>query len=242
MSSEMGKVQGQGDEPLPLNRRRLIRVMLGIPLFCVVFLFLPAGTFAWSRGWGFLLFCWIMEMRVLVYLERTNPALLAARSHLVYPGTTRWDNVLLSILLPVVLTIFPLAAVDNERFQWSAVPWWLSACGYVLLLFGFWLSTWAGRVNAFAEPSVRLQTERGQTVISTGPYATICHPIYTASIGLFFGTALALGSYWALVPASIAAGILVLRTQWEDQTLQEELDGYQEYTHRVPYKLIPYVW
>jgi hypothetical protein len=86
MSSEMGKVQGQGDEPLPLNRRRLIRVMLGIPLFCVVFLFLPAGTFAWSRGWGFLLFCWIMEMRVLVYLERTNPALLAARSHLVYPA------------------------------------------------------------------------------------------------------------------------------------------------------------
>lgn len=78
--------------------------------------------------------------------------------------------------------------------------------------------------------------------MTTGPYATIRHPISTGSIGLFYGTALALGSYWALVPASIAAGILVLRTQWEDQTLQAELEGYREYTHRVPYKLIPHVW
>jgi protein-S-isoprenylcysteine O-methyltransferase Ste14 len=240
MSGEMG--EGQGDGPRWDYRRRFIRVMEGIPLFCVVFLFLPAGTFAWGRGWGFLLVCWIMEMRALVYLERTNPALLTARRHLVYPGTKRWDKVLLSILLPVVLTIFPLAALDNRRFQWSTMPWWLSACGYVLLLFGFSLSTWAGRVNAFAEPSVRIQTERGQRVITRGPYAMIRHPISTASIGLFFGTALALGSYWALVPASVASGLLILRTQWEDQTLQAELAGYREYTHRVPSKLIPHVW
>ena len=238
----MGEVQRQGDEPRWHKRRRFIHVMLGIPLFGVVFLFLPAGTFAWGRGWGFLLVCWTMEMRALVSLERTNPALLTARRHLVYPGTKRWDKVLLSILLPVVLTIFPLAAVNTQRFQWSTVPWWLSGCGYLLLLFGFWLSTWAGRVNGFAEPSVRIQAARGQTVITTGPYATIRHPIYTGSIGLFFGTALALGSYWALVPASVASGLLILRTQWEDQTLQAELEGYQEYTHRVPYKLIPHVW
>src|SRR5215470_8046012 len=181
----MSEVQGQRDEPRPLNRRRLIQVMLGVPLFCIVVLFLPAGTFAWGRGWGFLLCCWLMEMRALVYLERTNPALLTVRRHLVYPGTKRWDKVLLSLLLPVVLTIFPLAAVDNQRFQWSTMPWWLSGCGYLLLVFGFWLSTWTGRVNAFAEPSVRIQTERGQTVIATGPYAMIRHPIYTASIGLF---------------------------------------------------------
>jgi protein-S-isoprenylcysteine O-methyltransferase Ste14 len=195
-----------------------------------------------GRGWGFLLVCWTMEMIAMQYLEHTNPALLTARSHLVYPGTKRWDKVLLSILLPVVLTIFPLAAVDHQRFQWSVVPWWLSACGYVLLLFGFWLSTWAGRVNAFAEPSVRIQTERGQRVMTTGPYAMIRHPIYTASIGLFFGTALALGSYWALLPASVASGLLILRTQGEDQTLQAELEGYRAYTHRVPSKLIPHVW
>ena len=123
MSGETGGVQGQGDAPPPLHRRRLIRVMVGIPLFCCVFLFLPAGTLAWGRGWGFFLCCWIMEMRAMVYLERTNPALLTARSRFFQEGTKPWDKVLLSILLPVVLTIFPLAAVDNQRFQWSAVPW-----------------------------------------------------------------------------------------------------------------------
>src|SRR5947208_13055743 len=133
MRGEMGKVQGQDDEPRWDNQRRFIHVLLGIPLFCVVFLFLPAGTVAWCRGWGFLLVCWTMEMSARQYLERTNPALLTARSHIFYPGTKRWDKVLLSILLPVVLTIFPLAAMDNQRFQWSAVPWWLSACGSLLL-------------------------------------------------------------------------------------------------------------
>jgi protein-S-isoprenylcysteine O-methyltransferase Ste14 len=242
MREAMGDVQGQRDAPQRYHRRRLLQVLLGIPLFGMVMLFLPAGTFAWGRGWGFLLVCWTLEIGALVYLERTNPALLNARSRFFRPGTKRWDKVLLSILLPVVVTIFPLAALDTARFQWSTVPWWLSGCGYLLLLFGFWLSTWAGQVNAFAEPSVRIQPERGQRVITTGPYATIRHPIYTASIGLFFGTALALGSYWALLPASIAGGILVLRTLWEDQTLQAELEGYRKYTHRVPYKLIPHVW
>src|SRR5262249_51765268 len=162
--------------------------------------------------------------------------LLTACRHLVYPGTKRWDKVLLSILLPVVLTIFPLAAVDNQRFQWSTVPWWLSACGYVLLLCGFWLSTWARLVNAFTEPFVRRQTCRGKQVITAGPYSMTCHVIYTGSMGLFFRTALALGSYWVLVPESIAWGIMELRAQWEDHSLQAELGGCQKYSRRVPYK------
>src|SRR5262249_23246699 len=99
MSGEMGEVQGQRDAPQWHHRRRRIQVTLSLPLFCIVLLFLPAGTFAWGRGWGFLLVCWIMEMRALVYLERTNPALLTARSRVFQEGTKPWDKVLLSILL-----------------------------------------------------------------------------------------------------------------------------------------------
>jgi hypothetical protein len=119
----------QGDSAPHLKRRRFIRVMVGIPLFGMVFLFLPAGTWARGRGWAFLLVCWTLEMNALRYLERTNPALLAARRRLFQPGTKRWDKVLLRILLPVVATMFPLAAIDNHRFQWSTMPWWLSGCG-----------------------------------------------------------------------------------------------------------------
>jgi protein-S-isoprenylcysteine O-methyltransferase Ste14 len=217
-------------------------MMEGCCLFATVGLCLSAGTFVWGRGWGFFLVCGLLELLVLGYLARTNSAVLTARRPLIALGTKRWDTVLLSLLLPVVLAIFGLAALETQGFQGSTMPWGLSACGYLLVVVGFGLSTWARRVNAFAEPSVRMQPERGQTVIATGPYATIRHPIYAASLGLLCGTALAVGSYWALLPASIASGMLILRTHWEDQTLQAELAGYQEYTHRVPYKLIPYVW
>jgi protein-S-isoprenylcysteine O-methyltransferase Ste14 len=89
---------------------------------------------------------------------------------------------------------------------------------------------------------VRIQPDRGHTVVETGPSAIVRHPMYTTSLGIFPGIALALGSYWALIPAGVAVGLLGLRTQWEDQTLQAELAGYREYTHRVPYKLIPHAW
>jgi len=237
----MREVQGQGDEPPRLNRRRIILILLCLPLFCYLGLFLPAGTFAWVRGWGFIAIFLLTNTLILVYLWRTNPALLIARSSF-HRGTKRWDTRLLAILFPMLVAILPIAALDDARFHWSVMPWWLSGIGYGGMLGGLWLVTWACRVNKFAEPTVRMQHDREHTVVETGPYAVIRHPMYSASLVLFPGMALALGSYWALVPASVASGILLLRTQWEDQTLQAELDGYREYTHWVPYKLIPHVW
>ena len=178
---------------------------------------------------------------MIIYLWRTNPALLIACSSF-HRGTKRWDTLLLALLFPLLMAIFPIAALDDGRFHWSVMPWGLSALGFLLMLSGCWLTTWACRVKKIAEPTVRMQHDRGHTVVETGPYAIIRHPVYSASLVIFPGMALALGSYWALVPASIAAGILVLRTEWEDQTLQAELEGYREYTRRVPYKLIPHVW
>jgi protein-S-isoprenylcysteine O-methyltransferase Ste14 len=102
--------------------------------------------------------------------------------------------------------------------------------------------TWAEAVNKFFEPTVRIQTDRGQTVIDSAPYATVRHPGYVGGLLFAVGTALGLGSLWALIPAGIACLLLILRTQWEDQTLQAELPGYREYTERVRYKLIPGVW
>jgi protein-S-isoprenylcysteine O-methyltransferase Ste14 len=112
----------------------------------------------------------------------------------------------------------------------------------VLFLLGFGVTTWAEALNKFFEPIVRLQAERGQRVIDRGPYATVRHPGYLAGIVVAFGTALSLGSLCALIPAAIASGLLLLRTNWEDQTLRQELAGYSEYVNRVCNKLIPGVW
>jgi protein-S-isoprenylcysteine O-methyltransferase Ste14 len=181
------------------------------------------------------------ETIIMVYLWQTNPELLIARSRF-HKGTKRWDTMLLALLVPVLLTIFPVAALNDSRFHWSAVPWWLVILGYLVMLSGFWLATWACRVNPFAEPTVRMQTDRGHIVIDTGPYAFVRHPMYSASLLMFPGMALALGSYCALIPACAVCGILVLRTHWEGRTLQVGLDGYQDYTVRVQFKLIPHVW
>src|SRR5262249_14989193 len=114
--------------------------------------------------------------------------------------------------------------------------------GYLLFLLSMAVGTWVGAVNKFAEPAVRIQTERGHKVVDTGPYAIVRHPGYVAGLLLFPGVALSLGSIWALLPVGVTSLLLILRTQWEDQTLQAELPGYREYTARVRYKLIPGVW
>jgi protein-S-isoprenylcysteine O-methyltransferase Ste14 len=102
--------------------------------------------------------------------------------------------------------------------------------------------TWAQAVNKFFEPTVRIQSNRGHTVIDAGPYAFVRHPGYMGGFFFAVGSALSLGSLWALIPAGFAGLLLILRTQWEDQTLQAELAGYTEYAARVRYKLMPAVW
>jgi protein-S-isoprenylcysteine O-methyltransferase Ste14 len=135
-----------------------------------------------------------------------------------------------------------VAALDDSRFHWYPLPWWVCLIGYVLFFAAIGALTWAEAVNKFFEVTVCIQTERGHRVIDIGPYAIVRHPGYLG--GLFFcaGVALCLASLWALIPGGIASALLVLRTRWEDQTLQAELAGYKEYTERVRYRLIPGVW
>ncbi len=103
-------------------------------------------------------------------------------------------------------------------------------------------TVWVLSVNKFAEPSVRIQTERGQKVVDTGPYDVVRHPLYATALFLCGGIPLALGSFWALTPAAIAVVVLIVRTALEDRMLHNELDGYKEYVSRVRYRLIPGVW
>jgi protein-S-isoprenylcysteine O-methyltransferase Ste14 len=159
----------------------------------------------------------------------------------IHEGTKSWDMVLVIFLLLAVFAIFPIAALD-ARFDWSAVPPWLVAVGYLLMTVGYLGSIWVYGTNKFAEPTVRIQKDRGQSVISTGPYAIVRHPLYAWSLLLVPGFALALGSYWAMVPGVIAILILVARTAMEDRTLHAELEGYKEYASRVRYRLIPGIW
>ena len=208
-------------------------------LFLGIIMFLPAGYIRWANGWLMIVVFVALTIPSMVYIWRVNPEIFAARRR-IQPGTKGWDRVLLMVLLPTMLAIYPVAALDDGRFHWSRVPLWLVVVGYVLLTISWCLFMWVESVNKFAEPGVRVHAE--QRVIDTGPYAIVRHPMYMGVPSFSVGTALALGSYWALVPAALLLPILVGRTAMEDRTLREELAGYKQYASRVRYRLLPGVW
>jgi protein-S-isoprenylcysteine O-methyltransferase Ste14 len=231
----------ENSTPEKYDIRRLVLFLLLTPLFVAVFLFLPAGTWAWEKGWLFLGVFGAASIIASLYLRRVNPDILAARIN-GHQGTEPWDIILVGFLIVMWLATFPIAALDDERFHWFPVPWWVCVLGYSLLLVGMAILTWAEAVNKFFEPTVRIQTDRGQTVIDSGPYAIVRHPGYVGGMLFFVGTPLILGSLWALIPVVLASVDLIVRTKWEDEALQAKLPGYKEYTQRVRFRLIPGVW
>jgi len=145
-------------------------------------------------------------------------------------------------ILPTILAIPIVAALDDGRYHWLPVPLWVCLLGYALLVTGLVGVTLAESVNKFFEPTVRIQTDRGHKFIDTGPYAIIRHPAYVSG-GLFLVCmCLARGAVWALIPAVLSCLLLVVRTIWEDRTLREELAGYEKFAQRVRYRLIPALW
>ena len=237
----MTAASGSDTPPQGINRRRLVLGLICLPVFFALFMFLPAGTWTWPKGWLFVLVVLGLIAAVFLVLHRVNPEVIVARSSF-HEGTKSWDKILLTFYFPAMAAVLLVAALDDGRFHWFPVPWWVCGVGYAFLLAGIGIVTWAEGVNKFFEVTVRIQSERGHSVIDTGPYAIARHPGYVGGILHAVGIALSLGSLWALIPAGVASVVLIVRTQWEDQTLQEELEGYKEYTQRVRYKLIPGVW
>ncbi len=225
-----------------VDRRRLMVSVVWSLLVLLLCLFVPAETWAWTRGWLFILVVISASIGITEYLRRVNPDIIAARVNR-REGTRRWDLLLgLFLILPAMLAILISAALDDGRYHWSNLPWWASVLGYALLLAGMAGVTWAQAVNKFFEPTVRIQTERGHRVVDTGPYAIVRHPGYVSGFLVFMGIPLCLGSLWALIPATLVCLLLVVRTIWEDRTLRNELPGYTSYVQRTRYRLVPGVW
>ncbi|MCV9967016.1 isoprenylcysteine carboxylmethyltransferase family protein [Pararhizobium sp. BT-229] len=228
-------------EPSAMSGSTAIAYAIGLPLSLLGLIFLPAGTIAWRPGWIFLAVLILGFGTSALVLARVNPVIYRARSR-IQTGTKSWDKALLAVILPAMMAVLAVAALDAGRFHWSAVPPWAILSGYGCVLAGIAGTAWAQAVNPFFEPGVRIQSERHQRVIDVGPYRFVRHPGYVSALFLFFGMALALGSFWALAPAALAAVLLVLRTSWQDRLLRTELPGYDDYSRRVRSRLVPGVW
>ena len=235
------------DQP---NPERELRIRRGIwrrarqlfiqNLIIGVILFLGSGRPGWVWAWLHLGYSILQILVNFSFMRRTSRELIVERAE----GSKRsqpWDRTIALISVPLGLAIFIIAAFD-ERWAWSVVPLWVNLIGAVLLVLGSSLSSWAMLTNAYFSTAVRIQQDRGHTVVSEGPYRYIRHPGYLGWAVVGVSTALLFGSLWALIPAGLMLGPMIVRTALEDRTLREGLEGYREYAQQVCYRLMPGVW
>lgn len=177
------------------------------------------------------------------WLLRHNPGLLIERmTGIGKPNQPTWDRLFYVAMQLFYLAWLVLMPLDAVRFRWSQMPAWLHVIGAVLLVCSFYLFFLTFRENPYLSPAVRIQAERGQTVISTGPYRYVRHPMYAAFIPFAVGTALLLGSWYGLLLGLILTAGIAFRAMREERVLRAGLAGYDDYMERVKYRLIPYIW
>jgi protein-S-isoprenylcysteine O-methyltransferase Ste14 len=206
-------------------------------ILAAVALFAAAGTLAIL---GFWLYLAILAAIIVASLLALDPGLLRER---VRPGGQR-PPLALRLFTIVVFLHWIVAGLDRGRFHWSdGVPSWIQALGLIALAAGYALCFWAMAVNRFFSSVVRIQSDRGQHVVASGPYAYLRHPGYLAGIVIMLASGLALGSWLAALLVIVSSlPFLLYRAVSEDRVLQAELPGYADYARRVRWRLVPGIW
>ena len=207
-------------------------------------LFISAGTVNWPMAWLYSIMTIGITAGSRIVMARANPELVSERAgQHAQEGVQEWDKKILPIvgfLGPLVMLI--VCGLD-KRWGWSLeIPLSGQVAALVVTAAAALWATWAMLSNKFYSATVRIQRDRGHTVVDTGPYRFMRHPSYLGGIVADVAGPLSLGSLWALVPGVLLSAIIVHRTAREDKALLAELDGYNEYARRVRYRLLPGVW
>lgn len=199
--------------------------------------FLPAWTLNYPYGWLFMALLFVPMLIMGVVMAWRAPDLLRKRLDGKEKQKTQRGVVALSgLMFPAG---FVVSALDF-RFGWSSVPLWLVVVCSVLFLTGYGLYAEVMRENAYLSRTIEVQ--EGQQVISTGLYGVVRHPMYLATLFMFLPLPLILGSSWGLIPFALYPVVIVIRILNEEKVLREGLRGYGEYTKKVKYRLIPFIW
>ena len=233
-------------QPNERDQKRGVKRWVLTSLIAVVLLaaslFLSAGTLFWWQAWIYLFTAAAILVLDYVVLVPISPDLLGERSR-YQKGAKAWDQLLSRLMATIGPVVILIVSGLNYRNSWSGdFPAWIVVIAMEFVLLGGLLALWAMAANRFFIGMVRIQDERGHRVVKSGPYRYIRHPGYLGSLFYILFTPLALGSLWALVPAMLTMGVILLRTYLEDKTLKDELHGYQEYAAEVHHRLVPGIW
>jgi protein-S-isoprenylcysteine O-methyltransferase Ste14 len=225
-----------------VNVKQFIGQFVGLVVVFSLALFLPAGTLAWPAGWIFLILFFGFFLGINLWLFRFNPALVQERMRFATSDQKGWDKLLFPLLLAFPFAWLVFISLDAVRFHWSPLPLWVQLSGAVLLLCSFYLFFLTFRENSYLSPVVRIQKDRGQTVISSGPYHYVRHPMYSGILLFSVSTPLLLGSGYGVLLGLVLVLIVARRAVLEEHTLRQELNGYAAYMTQVKYRFIPHIW
>jgi protein-S-isoprenylcysteine O-methyltransferase Ste14 len=212
------------------------RLIMGIPALLLI-LFLPAGTFAYWEAWVYLAILLIPMSIVMLYFLKKTPEFLVRRMKLEEKEGEQKIIVKLA-LLPFLLA-FILPGLD-KRLGWSSVPLLLIVAAELLVCLGYIFVVLVFKENEFA--SRVIEVVPGQKVIESGPYRFVRHPMYLGAALMYIASPLALGSYWAMIPAFFIIPIFIARIINEEAVLTQQLQGYAEYKQKTRYRLVPGIW
>ena len=211
--------------------------------FMGAIIFSAAGTIDYAGGWLYLGEMVAISVVLGLHGARVDPGLLKERLKPPMQKDQPLPDKL--VLIPFLILMFGgmgVMAADAARWRWSMMPPSVQWAGCGLLLAAILFMYWTMRTNSFAAPVVKIQKYRRQTVITTGPYAIVRHPLYFGALFYIAGTSLVLGSWWGLAMVPILAFLLVIRIGIEEKTLRMGLEGYGDYARRVRWRLVPLIW
>jgi protein-S-isoprenylcysteine O-methyltransferase Ste14 len=222
------------------------RVIVQMLFFIVLVPFLPlliSRHWVWWEAWAYALISILGFAISRLLAARRNPDLIAERARfLMHEDAKPWDK-LLAPLVGLGGGLIPLVVGLDALFGWSpSFRSTLKILALVVFLAGYVLGAYALIENRFFSGMVRIQTDRDQQVVSSGPYRWVRHPGYAGALWSYLALPIFLDSAWALLPAIFLTLVLVIRTSLEDRTLQAELAGYRDYARKVRYRLLPGVW
>jgi protein-S-isoprenylcysteine O-methyltransferase Ste14 len=232
----MGSTMADARDVARLKRVMLVRVPAALAVLLALWL-TAAGTTRYWQAWAMAGTFLALLFLVGTYYLRTDPDFLVHRMQVREKEAAQ--KRVIRIWTPLTIALILLPAFDT-RFGWSRVPDAVCVAGLLLMLAAYAFVIWVFRTNRYASRTIEVQA--GQTVISSGPYAVVRHPMYAAQFVMFPALIVALGSWWAAAASVLIVVPIVLRIRNEEEVLRRELPGYADYCARVRYRLLPGVW
>jgi len=218
-------------------KRMAITRFTGLFIILGLMFFIPAWTFNYWQAWIYMLILVVPMIFIVRYLYKNDPELLKRRLRMKERQKTQ--KLIQTVMWPFFLLAFIIPGFDY-RWHWSNVPLAIVIISELLVLLSYLFIGLVFKTNSYASRIV--EVEKGQKVITTGPYAIVRHPMYLGVLVMYLFSPLALGSYWALIPALLIIPILFIRIIGEERELLENLEGYKEYAMETRYRLVPGIW